>query len=170
MPNWSCGRVTVKGEPEDVKKFCEYFNYEDDTYRDDLRKKCFARSFVHQDWTSFVEDYNLGESNDVEFNVDFAWSAHSCLIEGYPQDNKRNCITLATACKRHNVKVDITTEEPGMGFEEHIVADRNNVLSTSTQMPTFTCVCGASQCISKDTDIIDIECCSCDKSGEGKIK
>ena len=128
MPNWACGFVSVRGKPENIKNFCKLFVFEDEANTGIPKQgKYFARSFVHQSWANFVKDYDLGDTTGVEFNVDFAWSAWSCLIEGYPQKDKKHCITLKSACKKHNVKVSITTEEDAMSFAESIIANKNKV-------------------------------------------
>ena len=171
MPNWCFGMVSVSGKPEKVKEFCKLFVFADEANKDNSKQgKYFAKSFVQQDWASFVKDYDLGDTTGVDFSVDFAWSAWSCLIEGYPQRNKRHCITLKSACKKYGVKVEIKTEEPSLGFEEIIVADKVDVFYDSKKMPLFECVCGATQYVSSDTDLKDIECWDCEKCGVGKIK
>ena len=133
MPTWASGIVTVTGNPENIKKFCQLFIFED---HNELKpKKYFARSFIHTTWKLFEEEFLLKDNpNEITFFVDFAWSSWSCLIEGYPQDFKRECITLKSACKKYNVKAIIDTEECDMCFEEHIDADKNDVKYTSKKM------------------------------------
>jgi hypothetical protein len=135
IPNWCGGVVTVSGKPENVKEFCKLFLFEEDTDNEDINKKYFARSFIHSKWKAFEEEMGFKDNpNEVQFVVDFAWSAWSCLIEGYPQEFKDTCVTLKWACKKYDVKVDITTEELGMCFEEEIKADKKGVNYSSKDM------------------------------------
>jgi hypothetical protein len=167
-PNWCNGYVKISGKPEDVKNFCKLFIFEDEADKDEKKGKYFARSFIYQKYEDF-EKANLGKG-EVEFCVDFAWSSWSCLIEGYPQENRRKCITLKSACKKYNVEVEITTEEPAMGFEETIIADKNDIKYSSKDMPLYECVCGSKQSVPSDSDLNEIECYDCERMGEGKIK
>jgi hypothetical protein len=174
MPNWCGGVVTVEGKFENVKEFCKLFLFEEDVDRDDLDKKYFARSFIHSTWESFEEeffkDYQPNEDVEIQFCVDFAWSAWSCLIDGYPtKDNAdKKLITLEDACKIHKVKVDITTEEPGMGFEEEITSDENGVKHTEKKMREYECECGETQLVANDYDFNEVECYQCGKVGKYK--
>ena len=169
MPNWCNGYIRVKGKPENVEKFCKLFIFDEEANKDEGKKgqKYFARSFVHQDWKSFKKDmnYQLRTEQQVYFNVDFAWSGYSCLIEGYPtaKDNK-NCVTLEWACKKYDVEVKITTEEGGMGFEEEIIANKKGLSYDSKDMPTYKCYnCGNKQQIPTNRDLEDVEFYECGK-------
>lgn len=171
MPNWSSGVIRVSGKPENVKKFCEQFVFEEEVERDIKKPKYFARSFVHTSWEAFQKEHNLGKATDVEFCADFAWSAYSCLIEGYPQEYKKTCITLKCACKKYNVRVEITTEEGGEGFEEIIIADKIDVMYDSKKMPQYKCLeCGEIHLLTSDADLEDTECWECGKSNWELIK
>lgn len=177
MPNWCGGVITVEGKKENVMNFCRLFIFEEEEGKkgtDDKTIRYFARSFIHEDWKGFEEeffkDYKEGEDAEIQFLVDFAWSASSCLIDGYPtKDNADNqLITLAEACKLYDVKVDITTEEPGMGFEEEITADKNDVNYSSTKMVEYECECGNIQGVSKHYAFSEVECYECGKTGKYK--
>jgi len=87
MPNWCNGYVKVKGKPEDIKRFCRLFIFEEECgTKEDMY---FGRSFIHQSWKEFNEEY-LGE-DEAEFCIDFAWSCWSCMFDGYP--NGKECVT-----------------------------------------------------------------------------
>ena len=160
-PNWCCGNVIVKGNPKDVENFCKLFLFENDNKN---KKVYFARSFVYQNWKEFKEAH-LGE-DEAGFNVDFAWSCWSCIFEGYPQDNPLNCVTLEWAMKKHNVKVEIETEEGGMGFEQKIITQNGKPIYSSQEMPEHTCQkCGNKQQVASDYDLGDVECYECGKYG-----
>ena len=161
MPNWCLGNVKVKGEPSNVRKFCELFIFEED--EGNKKGKYFARSFIHQSWKDFHEEY-LGE-NEAEFSVDFAWSCHSCMIEGYPDDIKE-CVTLEWACKKFNVEVWIETEEGGMGFEEEVSYTKEGLKYDSKDMPSYRCSCGNEQQIPSVMSV-ENECCyECEEYGK----
>lgn len=141
----------------------------------------FARSFIQQSWEGFEEeyfkDYEPEEETEISFSVDFAWSCWSCLIDGYPTENKKknpegfgDCETLEWACKKHNVKVDIETEEEGEGFEEHIVGDKNGINYECKDMPTYTCTCGCKMRIPTNADLSEYSCYECNRVGEWEDK
>lgn len=175
MPNWAIGQVEVTGKLEDVKKFCKLFIFDNSEIGIARVGKYFARSFVSGKWEDFEKRMFPIETNNlimlsVSFNVNFAHSAHSCLIEGYPQEYRRECLTLQCACKKYKVEVKIETEEECLGFEETIIANKNMVGSNSTDMLNYTCSCGYTQFVSSSTDLIDVECYDCGENGKGVIK
>ena len=162
MPNWASGSVKIEGRPHDIEKFCKLFLF----YGTEAPKKYFARSFIHMNWEDFKKEY-LGQEC-AEFGVEFAWSATSCLIYGYPQDNLQTCPTLIEACKKHKVKVVIDTEEGGMAFEEHIECDeKGSLLEECSDMPIYKCKkCGSEQTITSCQNIEDEACYECEIEGQ----
>ncbi|NIA02493.1 MAG: hypothetical protein GWP15_03850 [Nitrospirae bacterium] len=164
MPNWASGCVRVEGDPKDIEEFCKLFLFFDT----DSMSQYFARSFIHQKWGEFKKEYLGG--NIAEFGVEFAWSGHSCLVEGYP--NGEECITLIEACKKHKVKVAIDTEESGFAFEEHIQCDRDgDLIEESNYMPTYVCACGEEISFPTNYDCLDEEeCWKCEKVGNWRKK
>lgn len=159
MPNWATGNVRVTGKPSDVEAFCKLFLFKD-TAEPQIY---FARSFIHQNWNDFKKEY-LGKAS-AEFGVDFAWSCHTCLIEGYP--NGQDCITLVGACKKFKVEIIIDTEEGGMGFEEHVECDKDgSLIEECYNMPTFKCArCKNIQLIPSSYDVGEEECWECENIG-----
>ena len=168
MPNWCYGYVKVTGEPKNIERFCKYFLfYEDNKERNIVaQEKYFARSFANMTWQHFKENY-LGKGV-AQFGIEFAWSCHSCLVEGYPQENKDTCITLQDACKECAVSVVIETEEIGCAFEERIECDdKGMLLEECVSMPEYKCSeCGETQAMPTDADLSDEMCCSCDEYPE----
>jgi hypothetical protein len=166
MPNWCNGSIEVKGNPKDIEKFCKLFIFEDDK---ENKEQYFARSFTQDTWKSFKKSY-IGE-NAVNFCIDFAWSAHSCLIDGYPQENEE-CITLMDACKKYKVNVTIDSEEGGFGFEEHIECDpKGKLIEECYDMPEYKCKCGHEQIIASSYDLDEVDCYECEEIGQWeKIK
>ena len=144
------------------------FVFSEDVDKEDLGKKYFARSFTNESWKEFSEDYlddySEREKPNIEFNVDFAWSGWSCIMEGYP--NGKECVTLEWACKEFNVGVEISTEETSMGFEEKIIADRNGVKYECVDIPLYECCCGNKEGIPSGCDLDEYECSECGRVGE----
>lgn len=169
MPNWCNGYVTVEGKARDVEDFCKSFIYTQQQGNDiHTIRRYFARSFIHTEWDTFKEDqftnYEPNENAVIEFTVDFAWSAISCLIDGYPQRDEGKCITLSEACKIYNVKVDIKTEEPGEMFEEIIECNNKGEIEYEcNKMKLYRCdQCNNEQAISSsDMENAGNECYEC---------
>lgn len=143
-PNWCSGDVHLEGTKEQIIEFCKLFVFEDDDENVNDRR-FFARSFANETWKDYYNIYlkNLASEDSVDVPVDFAWSAFSCLIEGYPQEFK-DCMTLKEAIKKTGIKsVEITTTEPGMAFEEQInydsVKDGSVIETKAYSMGTLKC-------------------------------
>ena len=169
MPNWACGNVEVTGKRDGVIAFVNRFldilgktGKEPDT-------RFFARSFLDDDRESVISDVTHQTEADPEnavatviFPVSFAWSAYSCVIDGYPQHNP-DCITLTDACQQDHVSVHIQTEEPGIFFEEDIFADEHGNLTNSSQdlRTARCCNCGSTQGVASFVDVDDLECYEC---------
>lgn len=175
MPNWAFGEVKVSGRKKDVRKFiedCFVWGYDDNPNKDP-EIKYFARSFINDKYDNLFSRFenelsNIGieEKCIFDINVEFAWSAHACTIDGYPQDYRNECIDLQTACKKYKVEVQIWTEEQGMCFEENIICDENGdiVLDYTQEMESYVCLnCGNEQCFSSREE--EFICYECDVSG-----
>lgn len=161
MPNWCSGNVEVEGKPKDVLEFCKLFIFTDE--KETRTKGYFSRSFIHDNWKAFKKENEIGKAKGVMFNVEFAWSVHSCLIEGYPQDSDGKSPTLIEACKEHNVKVTIESEEYGVGFEEFIECDeKGNLNNVCKDMVTYYCECGQEIFIGSNSDFECNECSNTD--------
>lgn len=166
MPNWCNGFVEVKGKTKDVRDFCRLFLFDNDTERaGNLQRKYFARSFMNRDWKGFAEEYFKGEKPEeiieISFGMDFAWSCHSCIIEGYPDG--KECVTLKWACKKYKVDVHITTEETGCCFEEDITCNNKGELNEiCNDMPKHKCFnCGTECAIPSSYDLDEESCYEC---------
>ncbi len=120
MPNWCSGVVNIHGTVGSIKRFLERFLYSDEMYNE-KKKRFFARSFVQSDNLDDLEGLTDDEEWSIQIDVDFAWSAYSCMIEGYPQHDPKKLITLAEAVEEDGVdSVTVLTIEPSMGFVERI--------------------------------------------------
>ena len=177
MPNWACGTIKVTGTKENIKNFFNkrfIFSYEkNEELRTIPGTRYFARSFYEADRKSLEREFeeqlkDIGNDEDCEFSntIDFAWSAHSCIVEGYPDKYPDEYITLKDACIEDHVAVEIDTEECGMGFEEHITCDdKGNLVDECEDMKTYRCkTCGNEQMIPSQNDLENEECCECDSS------
>ena len=134
MPNWAFGNVKVTGTREGVKSFVERFISSDDQSTVP-GKRFFARSFSEQKREQSVKDAMEefegkadNETAEHSFLIMFAWSVWSCMIDGYPQRNDAECITLSEACMEDHVAVEIRSTETGMCFEEHVTCDEDGNL------------------------------------------
>jgi hypothetical protein len=169
MPNWAWGTVEATGTREAVLAFSKRFIVSDEP-NTCQGVKFFARSFMNMKRSEVEQEIKAtfhGMSPDKEythvFNVDFAWSACSCLVNGYPQDARDKCVTLKDACMEDHVDVDIRTKEPGMWFEEAIHCNRGGDLQSSVQdLKCARCKnCGEKESIASYEDIDDLECSEC---------
>jgi len=175
MPNWACGLVLVTGTKPNVINFISRFIHSDDSGKSAASSpKFFARSFTNTTRQAILEDIKTlfaGQPADAkdEFSlpVDFAWSAHSCLIQGYPQDFPTECITLMDACKEDQVSVEISTEESGMYFEEYITCDNHGQMtSESKELLTYKCPhCGNTMGLASFIDTDEYGCYECGETG-----
>ena len=174
MPNWACGTVSVQGNKEGILKFTDRFIYEGDLCEAETKAdRYFAQSLTNVVRSKIVKEieelFSKGSSNKsgtYDLPVEFAWSAHSCIINGYPQQTPEECITLSDACKLDGVSVKINTEECGMCFEEFIYCDSDGVLIDEYKdMPLYKCShCGCVMAVSSHYDPENYECCDCGES------
>lgn len=169
MPNWACGYVEAKGKRASLLAFADRFL--DNIYgADPPATRYFARSFLAIDKESLndmIREMTKKNPDEdiatVAIPVEFAWSAYSCMIDGYPQQFPEKCITLSEACVQDRVSVHIYTEETGMYFEEDITADSSGeVQSTCVDLKTARCcLCGCTMGVASFTDLDDLECYEC---------
>ena len=174
MPNWACGFVSITGTKPNVEKFVGRFIHDEGVDSDIPKHLYFARSFTNDSQQSVldaVETAFHGSSVESErtfdMSVDFAWSAYSCLIDGYPQGDPDHCITLAAACAEDKVSAEIRTEEGGIGFDEYISCDKQGALTSNcTDLLPYKCKnCGAITSIASFTDEDEVECYECGEVG-----
>lgn len=170
MPNWACGSVTVTGNAQNIKDFLSHFIFN----KRDNTGAYFARSFSEEYFDqvmSGVDKCAAGNQEDCfsyRIDVEFAWSAHTCIIDGYPHKSDSNCITLEEACALHHVSAEIYTEECGMCFAEHIICTPEGLsLEDCVDLVSYKCRnCGNIQGISPFWDLDDAECCECGCYGD----
>ncbi len=172
MPNWACGTVEVTGTIEGIISFIERFVDWNESVVPG--KRFFARSFIDEgrsEVTGRLKSENNGQPGGnrttLGFEVSFAWSAYTCLVYGYPQDNPEKLMTLEEACREDNVSVRIFTEEPGICFEEDLQCDTDgNVTYRCEELLPARCRhCGETQCVSSHADLDEVECWECGKLG-----
>jgi DNA-directed RNA polymerase subunit RPC12/RpoP len=173
MPNWAFGNVKVTGTRKGVKSFIERFISDDDPSTVP-GKRFFARSFMNEKRQACIDnamkmfDGLPAEAKaECALDIEFAWSAYTCLIVGYPQRNDKECITLSEACAEDQVSVVIQTSEPGMCFEEHITGDEEGtVIHEERDLSTYKCRhCGETMSLASFEDPEDQDCPECGECG-----
>lgn len=169
MPNWAYGTVKVTGTREGVKSFIERFSSREDAACVS-GKRHFARSVLDRSRQECIDNVMYGfpllpPDGILEFTliVDFAWSARHCLIQGYPQEDIENYLTLSEACKEDHVSAEIYTTEPSMCLEEHISATEDGTVNYKEHdMSLCKCRhCGETIHLSCYDDPSDFECPNC---------
>lgn len=177
MPNWAMGTVYVTGKQANVLAFSKRF-ITDDKPSTVEGIKYFARSFANnkrEDVEQYIRSEFEGKGQEVETTVeipmDFAWSAYSCLIAGYPQRSEGECITIQDACVMDQVDVEIRTTEPGMCFEEQISCDREGDLTNECyDLTSARCKhCGEVQGVGSFEDLDEVECYECGEVGFERV-
>lgn len=117
MANWCDFRMMVRGKKDNVDTFYKYLtDYENS-------KKYFARIFCADIDSESADDNGI---KTMKLSGDCAWSVYSSMCEGvytyYTEnrstDPKLTCLREAT--QELQLEVEIRSEEPGMGFWEHI--------------------------------------------------
>lgn len=122
MPNWAESEMSVILPTENADKFARLF-ITNDTKNEE---KHFARCFLG----NIERENNKHGLTRLFIQFDAAWSIHSCMVEGYPQETNGVCPTLEEVCKKLNVKRLIAkSREPGIGFEESVSYDKENGLT-----------------------------------------
>ncbi len=170
MPNWAIGTVAITGKKNSIKRFVSRFIYDDHNSKEGKKETHhFARSFCSGKKVQTINEVselfqNITEDIEQTFYLhpQFAWSATSCIINGYPQRWKE-CVTLAEACQKDKVSVKIETEECGNCFEEHIFCDADGCLEEeSFDLKPYLCSkCKHVEHIASFHDIDDYDCCEC---------
>lgn len=113
-----------------------------------------------------VDEMEQNPDQDT-FLIMFAWSVWSCMIEGYPQRNDAECITLSEACMEDHVAVEIRSTETGMCFEEHVTCDEDgNLNHAERDLSRCKCRnCGEISLFGSFEDLDDAECSECGERG-----
>lgn len=172
MPNWAFGDVTITGDADNIQEFVKHFLYEDK----EAEAPFFARSFATDSYAEIqdriaaeMEAADDPEHMAISMLVQFAWSAFSCLIDGYPQSSNGECLTLIQACSEHDVTVEIECSEDGMAFAEHYICTPAGMeLDETKDYERYVCTkCGDEQSISPYSELDSEECCECGAFGPG---
>ncbi len=171
MPNWAGGQVSITGKSKNVCAFIgRFIGYDEEV---SAERKYFARSFLADKKAEVIEDarrqlaFAPGETGTVSIFVDFAWSAYTCIISGYPEHNPDRLATLAEACMEDGVSVEIRTTECGIGFYEIISCDAQGELDTRCgDLNVGRCSkCGEMQSLDPWENPEEQECCECGHIG-----
>lgn len=100
MPNWTESELSVVLPTENADKFENLFLAWDGDAENKAKEKYFARCFLNS--SERKKNDNGLTRLFVQFNA--AWSLHSCLIDGYPQETEGKCPTLEEVCKELKIK------------------------------------------------------------------
>jgi hypothetical protein len=120
MPNWTETEMAVVLPTRNVKAFKDLF-LSQNPKENEGKKEYFGRTFIDD---SSEEKNKLGLSC-LHVTCECAWSAYSCLIEGYPGGDGHHCPTIKEAIDKNEVKrLTLYSKEPGIGFEETMTFDR----------------------------------------------
>lgn len=87
------------------------------------KKEYFGRTFLND----MHEEKNSHGMSCLRISCDCAWSAWSCLFEGYPGEGEdgTRCPTLKEAVDRFEVRrMTLHSSEQGIGFEETATFDK----------------------------------------------
>ena len=89
------------------------------------------------------------------------------MIDGYPQRNDAECITLSEACMEDHVAVEIRSTETGMCFEEHVTCDEDgNLNHAERDLSRCKCRnCGEISYFGSFENLDDAECSECGECG-----
>ena len=169
MPNWAWGTIEVTGRKDAVLAFSRRFIMDDEPVTID-GTRYFARTFTNET-REYIEGmilkefkgHKADEEITCEISADFAWSAYSCVLDGYPQEAPEICITLPESCVRDSVDVTIVTKEPGISFAERITCDRRGKVHSECKdlIPMRCKNCGSIESMSPYEDPEDMCCDNC---------
>ena len=173
MQNWAFGIVEVSGTRAEIESFIGRFISDDDPPTI-AGKRYFARSFLNEERQTCIDEamktcecFADDALVSCSFPVQFAWSAYSCMVEGYPQHHAEACLTLGDACVEDHVSVKVRTSETGLCFEECITCDLNgNIDYEEHDLSKFKCSkCGEVTHLSSFEDPDEQECPNCGEAG-----
>ncbi len=123
MPNWAETDMAVVLPTRNVPNFKSLFLSEK-SEENEKKNKYFARTFLND----IQEENNKNGMTCLRVSCNCAWSIYSCLFEGYPgvKEDGHVCPTIKESIKECEVKrMVIHSVEPGMGFEESSVFDKD---------------------------------------------
>lgn len=115
MANYCYYEMKVTGKKENIDRLINILQYKDDEYK--LARIFSADVVDRKDTYAFI----CG---------DCAWSIHSCMGIGegtYSKDNDE-ITNIKYLSKVLGLKIEILSDEPGMGFCEHYFYDNGNCL------------------------------------------
>lgn len=125
MPNICTASLVVKGRKDCVDEFIRILKSEWDPE---------TKLFTHYPRFCRIFDTEIFEYFSIDalyyvasINFTCAWSVYSCMMKGedtyyndHPDDEKEIKVTnLEDISKKYNLDIQIWSDEPGFGFEEH---------------------------------------------------
>ena len=145
MPNYCNYEMKIKGRKENVDKFASYvkadYSYDEiineNNDKEAVYKELTADKHFYRILEACIIDEEIFENGDSEVIISgyCAWSILSCMTDDFGSYYKKNeelvnhkGTHLVEATKELDVVVEIFSEEPGMGFMEHYLVDRGNMV------------------------------------------
>lgn len=136
--------LIVGDKKENVEEFVKYLNADFDYNEDGVSKttKADHHFFRIFETTEGDEEEREDGTYTIQIGGCCAWSISSCMMDGgytyYEQWMERlkenpelattfKGITLAKACEKLNLTVEIFSADAGCGFMEHIICDKGEV-------------------------------------------
>lgn len=124
MPNFANYQAQIKGAKENVLKVFDAFKqekYEDGPHMYRIFEANADDEPVQVDDGEFI----LGISGYC------AWSIHSCMFPDslyFTKGTSPNAVDILTLSEQHQVQVEMYSEEPGVGFQEHYYINRGELV------------------------------------------
>lgn len=132
MPNYCDYKMRVRGVPTQVDQFIAIIQAEDYDQRHLYR--VFNADIINQS----IDVFGL---KTVIIGGYCAWSVYSCMMEGpftyydysrndeHPADPTNMGTSLIIESKRLGLLLEVYSDEPGIGFQEHICIGNGNILA-----------------------------------------
>ena len=122
MPNYCNYKTKLKGEPSSIREFIDIMKNNTD----------HEGPHMYRIFAAEVIDESEIDKGFAHIDGYCAWSVYSCMMEGehtyYDKEKEEsaelgkqfNGTSLIKESKRLSLSIEIYSEEPGFGFEEHI--------------------------------------------------
>ena len=163
MPNYCDFKMKVIGYPKNVGEFLQIIKQNYNYYDKDFVRN--PKLHLYRVFSTDVDNFKMISDILCELYLTgyCAWSVYSCMLEGvstYYDDNLLNRdinsvankykmpigtinyinagTSLLRECKRLNLIIEVFSDEPGMGFQEHYYVNNFGKLVTDEEKQT-TC-------------------------------
>lgn len=111
MPNWCNYEMRVRGKKEKIEELQKIMT-------DNKLPRHFHRVSIDD-----VIDFNQKDGSFITHIIgQCAWSVYSCMFEGdctYQNDDPKASTSLQKESERLELEIEVFSDEPGIGFQEH---------------------------------------------------